>query len=248
MKTKIKGMLNEIAIAKGVHILFACESGSRGWGCPSIDSDYDVRFIYTRRAEDYASVFPLDMELRFPIVEEIDLKGWDLTKVLALLYKSNVSPFEWLQSPVVYHEAVGFKTGFLTLLEKYYSPRGQAHHYLGIVRSKLGDLEGETIALKSLFYIIRSLLAAEWCIMHGSYAPMELVKLLVVMPNAIRSDVMHLLSLKSRVDESFTYSCPTMVKSYVQKRFSFLENEVHELPLTKLYKEELEDYFQTMVK
>jgi uncharacterized protein len=37
--------LNAIEREEAVRILFAVESGSRAWGFPSSDSDYDVRFL-----------------------------------------------------------------------------------------------------------------------------------------------------------------------------------------------------------
>ncbi|GAA4181059.1 MULTISPECIES: nucleotidyltransferase domain-containing protein [Sphingobacterium] len=248
METKIKNRLNEIAEIEGISILFGCESGSRGWGFPSTDSDYDVRFFYIRKPSDYSSVFPLETELRYPITGELDISGWDLIKVLALLYKSNVSPFEWIQSPIVYHETSGFKEGFLPLIEDYFSARRQAHHYLGIVRSKIGDFCGGTIRLKTLFYILRSLLAAEWCITHRSYAPMALADLSGLMPEGIRTEVAKLVQLKSEVDEGFNFSCPAIIKDYLEERFNHLEHEVHDLPMVKSYKEGLEDYFKTILK
>jgi len=72
-----------------ITILYACESGSRAWGFPSADSDYDVRFIYARDKDWYLRV---DSEfcrnvIEQPIDELLDINGWDLKKALKLLRK-----------------------------------------------------------------------------------------------------------------------------------------------------------------
>jgi uncharacterized protein len=46
MEEKIKKYLSDLEKEKGVEILLACETGSRAWGFPSPDSDFDVRIIY----------------------------------------------------------------------------------------------------------------------------------------------------------------------------------------------------------
>ncbi len=42
----ILSILKQIESKYKVKILYACETGSRAWGFPSPDSDYDIRFIY----------------------------------------------------------------------------------------------------------------------------------------------------------------------------------------------------------
>jgi len=40
---RIKDELSQIEYEKDVKVIYACESGSRAWGFPSQDSDYDIR-------------------------------------------------------------------------------------------------------------------------------------------------------------------------------------------------------------
>ena len=55
-KEIIQKKLAEIAQAHKIRILLAIESGSRAWGFPSTNSDYDVRFIYVRHRDEYLSI------------------------------------------------------------------------------------------------------------------------------------------------------------------------------------------------
>ena len=54
--TSIHQALDALESVEGVAVILAVESGSRAWGFPSVDSDYDVRFIYIRRPEWYLSI------------------------------------------------------------------------------------------------------------------------------------------------------------------------------------------------
>ncbi len=51
MQKEILEKLNVIEKENNIKILYAVESGSRGWGFASCDSDYDVRFIYSHAIE-----------------------------------------------------------------------------------------------------------------------------------------------------------------------------------------------------
>jgi hypothetical protein len=46
LRDHILTVLKQIEKDYEISILYACESGSRAWGFPSKDSDYDVRFIF----------------------------------------------------------------------------------------------------------------------------------------------------------------------------------------------------------
>jgi predicted nucleotidyltransferase len=104
MRATILDCLRGVEAEHGVHILYACESGSRGWGFASPDSDYDVRFVYVHRLDWYLTVDPGRDVIEKPISGELDVSGWDLRKALKLLHGSNPVLHEWLRSPIVYRQ------------------------------------------------------------------------------------------------------------------------------------------------
>ena len=94
MREIILEELRKIEEVEKVKIIMAVESGSRAWGFASPDSDYDVRFIYVRKPEDYLKLEENRDVIEWKLDEVLDINGWDLRKALRLLYKSNPTIFE----------------------------------------------------------------------------------------------------------------------------------------------------------
>ena len=102
MQNVIEEQLKEIEEKENVKIIYCVESGSRAWGFASLDSDYDVRFIYVRNKEDYLKLNKNRDVIEWRLDDVLDINGWDIQKALRLLYKSNPTLIEWSMSPIVY--------------------------------------------------------------------------------------------------------------------------------------------------
>jgi hypothetical protein len=91
VNAEILRRLESAEIEHDVKIILAVESGSRAWGFESTNSDYDARFIYVHRPEWYHSVGLEEKRdvIEYPIVDDLDINGWDLRKALRLYWKSN---------------------------------------------------------------------------------------------------------------------------------------------------------------
>ena len=182
MQQLINHHLRRIAQENNIRILYACETGSRGWGFASPDSDYDVRFIYVHPLDQYLSVDEPKTTLG-SIFEDggevLDFNAWELRKTLHHLRKSNATPFEWLQSPILYQQEGRFREELWALAPDFFDARATVHHYLGICHNsiKTGIADGH-INIKKYFYILRPLLAAKWAVERQTIPPMEFRPLL----------------------------------------------------------------------
>ncbi|MDO9434160.1 nucleotidyltransferase domain-containing protein [Hydrogenophaga sp.] len=190
-----------------VTVLFASESGSRGWGFASPDSDYDVRFVYVNRLPWYLTVDPGRDVIEQPISGELDINGWDLRKALQLLGASNPTLLEWLRSPIVYRHAGPWAERFRALAEDGFSPVRGYHHYVSMARKNLREhLYGEVVRYKKYLYVLRPLLAARWIREGRGVPPMRFAELAAATLTdvALIDEVNALLEVKMRAGEAAT--------------------------------------------
>lgn len=206
VQTEIEKRLAKIEATEDVQILMAIESGSRAWGFPSPDSDYDVRFIYVQKRDWYLSLRPGRDVIEQPIVDEIDLNGWDIRKALGLLLKSNAVVSEWIESPIRYRDDHPVVEQLSKLADDVLNGRALAHHYanLGQNNADRWMAKDGDVPVKKYFYSLRPALAIRFLRNHpGGRPPMDLQALVEAsdLPAAIITDIDHLIEAKKTTNE-----------------------------------------------
>ncbi|MFV0415957.1 MAG: DNA polymerase beta superfamily protein [Chthoniobacterales bacterium] len=250
VKANIQSELKKLATDRDVTVLWACESGSRAWGFESLDSDYDVRFIYVRPTRDYLNVASVRDVIEVPIADDLDISGWDLKKALGLLRKSNPPLLEWMQSPIVYEEFPEFRKGFWELCQQYFCPKSCMYHYMSMAtRGRRSYLDADTIRLKRYFYMLRPVLACQWLAEKGGIVPMEFEVLLqeLVPEGRVKSLIKDLLERKrSDVELGEGPVIPELSQFIIEKMDSFKE-AVKGAKFRKPF-EPLNDYFRKILE
>jgi len=207
MRAQILDCLRRLEADHDVKVLFACESGSRGWGFASPDSDYDVRFIYVNRLSWYLTVEPGRDVIEQPISGDLDVNGWDLRKTLQLLRQSNPTLLEWLRSPIVYSEEADAAARLRALAEEGFSAVRGYHHYVSMAKKNFREhLRGEEVRYKKYLYVLRPLLAARWIRDGRGVPPMRFAALAetTLQDRALLDEINRLLDVKMRAGEAAT--------------------------------------------
>jgi uncharacterized protein len=248
MITLIGTKLSMLQKELGIGILYACESGSRAWGFPSPDSDYDVRFIYVHQKEYYLSVDEQRDVIELPINDLLDINGWELRKALRLFKKSNGPLYEWLQSPIVYSENAEFVDDLKNLMPHYFSPRATMRHYLSMAKTVFeSDLAGGEVRLKKYFYALRPILACRWIADRREVPPMEFGKLRVLLANDLNKIVDGLLKQKAVVAEKYIIKPIEQLHSFIKNEIEYCEKAVPGLASVNADSEMLNNLFRKYV-
>lgn len=206
MRKAIDAELAQIEADEDVRIVFAVESGSRAWGFPSPDSDYDVRFVYARPVDWYLTIEPGRDVIERPISDELDVSGWDIRKALGLLIKPNPVMLEWLSSPIHYRWSPDACNRLTAFAETTAFGRSCLYHYLHLgERQQRVYAEGKsTVNLKKYFYMVRPAMAIRWIRMQpDTPPPMNFQELCagVALPENLTAELAALLEVKSRSKE-----------------------------------------------
>ena len=233
-----------------VRILFAIESGSRAWGFPSPDSDYDVRFVYAHKPDWYLGLTPGRDVIELPIEDDWDINGWDIRKALNLLLKANPVLFEWLSSPIRYRweEAVCAKLTALSQRTAF----GEAcvHHYRNLAQGQWDRHAGAAVNYKKYFYVLRPALAIHWVRSNpGTTPPMNLQSLVEGLPvsREMITAIDKLLRLKSQAKEIGVGERVAVIDAYIMDQIAWAQS-VDKTGPDPTVAEDAEALFRSIVK
>ncbi|MGE8286577.1 MAG: nucleotidyltransferase domain-containing protein [Stenotrophomonas sp.] len=250
--------LEQIERQHDVRVLMACESGSRGWGFSSPDSDYDARFIYVHRQPWYLSVNertgpgePQRDVIELPIDDELDISGWDLRKALRLVSKSNPTLSEWLRSPILYRGDMQAIASLREAVETFHSPLGSWWHYFNMATTNhRGYLKGERVRTKKYLYVLRPLLACQWIESDPSPPPMAFETLLDrLLPNGpVRTAIDQLLQVKRRSTEVSDGPRIAAISDYIDEQLQRRSGSAPSLPAGQGDGEALDALFRGMLE
>ncbi|MCU0443557.1 MAG: nucleotidyltransferase domain-containing protein [Microscillaceae bacterium] len=250
MRETIIAELQNLEKEYDIAILYACESGSRAWGFPSPDSDFDVRFIYAQPLRRYLSIYDKKDTIDLFLTKDLDFIGWDIRKALRLFQKSNASPFEWMQSPIVYTQKTSFVEDLRALAPQYFSLKPSLHHYLGIAKSTfMGYLQGEQVKLKKYFYALRPLLCAKWIIEKRSYPSIVFADLFPVMADnqEFMQNIEWLLAQKEISNETEMVAPIPYFQNFIAEELQNCQTQLAEMPKNQGDVEALNDLFRKVV-
>lgn len=244
----IKYKLSEIESEHNIKILYACESGSRAWGFSSPDSDYDVRFIYAQGLDWHLSLQDKKDTIDLPINDDLDIGGWEIKKVLGLLWKSNPPLLEWLQSSIVYQSDDSFLKEIQDLSPQYFSPIAVMHHYLSMLK-KYFDIcqKSDQVKLKKYFYALRTTVACNWVRTKRTIPPIQLSDMFEIIPEELRAKVQELIEIKAVQKEIYLHKREPLLDDYLAE--SIKQNDVvaNDLPAAKGDFETLNNLYRKVV-
>ena len=234
MKDLIIQKLTEIEQKEDIRILHAVESGSRAWGFPSPDSDYDVRFLYVRRPEFYLKLEKTRDVIELPINDMLDINGWDIKKTLQLLHSSNPTLFEWMNSPVIYRQTE-FADVIRPYLDRYFSCKSGLYHYLSMAEGNYREyLKSDTVRAKKYFYVLRPILACKWILHKGTRPPMLFRELMESeLEEHLKPTVENLLDLKMNVPEVKLIPRIDELNQYLDNTIQEVKDQIAVVPYNK---------------
>lgn len=248
IEDQVKKKLKKIEEKENVKVLLAVESGSRAWGFASKDSDFDIRFIYLRKQDDYLKLEGIRDVIEWQLDDTFDINGWDLNKALRLIYASNPSIFEWLNSPIVYKTSDDYLK-LKELSKDYVSYKKLIMHYVHFAkRNYRVYFKTDIVKYKRYLYVLRGILTSRYILENKDTPPMLFDELIYLLPTDIKTIVNDLLDNKKSGNEIDNGSRFKLLDVYIENELNKIVVEAGGLKEDKNDWKKLDDYFIKTIK
>lgn len=225
MKDRINQICKDLEKQHRIKILFAIESGSRLWRIDSINSDYDVRFVFVRSIEDYLRIDKLEEVIEYK-EKNIEFVGFDIYKFSRLLRASNPNTIEWLLSNIVYYGKQPKE--FLNFIIRNFDPAAIFYHYFSMCKQNYLKYikSGNGITYKKYLYAMRGLLNAIYIKKIKKIPPINFNLTLQkkdIIPESIRKRLLKIIEFKKiGKEEEIVENCKTF-DSFIEEQLKILK-------------------------
>jgi len=231
MRDKIREVIRDIEKKENITVIYCAEAGSRAWGMPSSDSDYDVRFIFMRRPETYLSFvkYPDSIDYHDGC---IDAHGIDIKEAIHLIYISEPSIYEWDYSPTQYKSKSEWKE-IQAFLQKHFDAKSMASRYFGMAKTVFyKDIYGNLdIKNKKYLYCIRHLLCCEYVIEYKEPCPLTMQYLIsLYVPESIATALATYTVMKTGQSDLSVADRNYDLDKYIINKLGCLEKKMFDLP------------------
>lgn len=186
-----------------------------------------------------------------PIVNLLDINGWDLKKALQLLRKTNPPLLEWLGSPIVYRDKYDIAKKMRQLAKEYYSPSICLHHYLHMAHGNYREfLQGDIVWIKKYFYVLRPLLAMKWIEEERGIIPTDFNVTLekLVLPEELKQAVIRLLENKRAGEELDKGAKIPVISDFIESEFARWANSIIPKNNRTSHGSQLDEFFRESIK
>lgn len=252
MIEEIKKEIARIENESEIKILLAVESGSRAWGFASVDSDWDVRYIYVHKLDWYLKIDNEKDSQEKILPNDLDLSGWELKKALRLFRKSNPPMLEWLRSPIIYQESFSTAETLREMSKTYFNPKSCMYHYLSMAKGNFKEFlaNKELVKSKKYFYVLRPVLACDWIKETNSFPPMEFRDLVdsQIKDEKLKTEIAELLKRKRAGEELKEEPKIEILNEFLEEKIEFYKTFVEQMERAeKPQTERLDELFKETI-
>lgn len=198
MEKEIIQFLKLIESENDVEIIFASDIGSHSIGYFTEKSDYDIRFIYIQKPENYLKIKERKENIQKKI-GNYDFVGFDLKKTLEFISNSNMQIWQCFYSKRIYLKT---KTSEIIKekLKIFFNTKAILHQYLGLINNtynKQIQKKIEKVKIKHYLLILVRLSVALYIAKKQEYPFEETIEFaLKNLPNEIIEILKELLLLR----------------------------------------------------
>lgn len=248
MKQDIINFLKLIESENNIEIIFASDIGSRSIGYSTEKSDYDIRFIYIQKPQNYLKIKESKENIQKKI-RNYDFLGFDLKKTLEFISNSNVQIWQCFYSKKIY-----LKTKTSEIIEEklkcFFNTKAILHQYLGLINNtynKKIQRKTEKVKIKHYLLILVRLSVALYIAKNHKYPFEETVEFaLKNLPNEI-IEILKELLLFRKIQNIEEISRNKLIDDFINLKINEIKEKADKTLISKKQIEILNQLFYEII-